>query len=288
MKKNEYLSLEHVCDFIDWMVPRISGEVEFRHSYINNKGKKHWRCNSVYDAFENYSWPFTCTLPVDGYVKGSSFEESERILQTIESGMRSAISNNESNSLLSYSSAMLEWGGVTRSNRQKLERMGDGIVEYYRSARALLDPNTVDSDGEFEGIYMNSGFTKLYSMVIDDYIIYDSRVGASLGLLVRYFLEEKKYGYIPEGLNYSYGNSRPTKSDMGMINKRNPSSRTYKFTQLANNRKKHIKNNIYANWLLSELSNSSKFTEQKNPIRALESALFMIGYEVNSIGELPG
>lgn len=29
---------------------------------------------------------------------------------------------------------------------------------------------------------MNSGFAKLYSLIIDDFVIYDSMVGAALGL----------------------------------------------------------------------------------------------------------
>ena len=39
---------------------------------------------------------------------------------------------------------------------------------------------------------MNSGFTKIYSLYIDDFIIYDSRVGAALGFLVRCYCEEKE------------------------------------------------------------------------------------------------
>lgn len=288
MVKSEYLSSRYVNEFIEWMIPRVSGDILFTHSYISNKGKKKWHCDSVFSAYVNYKWPFTCVLPEEGAVNGSSFEESERVLISIKSGMKLAINNDDSEKLLEYSRAMLEWGGVQRSNYKILEDMGTLIVDYYRSVIKLLNPETVDTDNSFDDVHMNSGFTKLYSLVIDDFMIYDSRVGASLGLLVRKFLEDKEYNSIPECLNFSYGNSRPTKSDIGCINKRNPSSLRYKFTQLANIQKKHIKNNIYANWLLSELAKRSRFAELRNPIRSLEAALFMIGYEVNSTGELPG
>lgn len=288
MNKSEYLSVKYVDEFIKWMIPRISGEVPFSHSYISNKGKKPWTCNSIYNAYMNYRWPFSCTLPDEGVVRGSSFEESERVLVSIELGMKRAIENEDPERLLEYSKAMLEWGGVTRSNYEKLDAMGSSIVDYYKSAVSLLDPETVDSEGDFDGVFMNSGFTKLYSLVINNFVIYDSRVGASLGLLARRYLEDTDHDSIPEVLNFSYGNSRPTKSDVGNINKRNPSSKRHRFTQLANNRKKHLKNNIYANWLLRETAERSMFCELQNPIRSLESALFMIGYEVNGNGELPG
>lgn len=64
------------------------------------------------------------------------------------------------------------------------------------------------------------------------------------------------------------------------MNRRNPGNEIYKFTSLTNNDKKHTLNNIYANWLIKELSEKSKFKNDNNSIRKLESALFMIGYSV--------
>ncbi|SHJ68788.1 hypothetical protein SAMN02745751_03136 [Dethiosulfatibacter aminovorans DSM 17477] len=287
MNKEQYTNSKTIIDFIEWVKPRISGEIEFKHSYTSNKTKLYWSCNSIYNAYENYSWPFTCILPNGKKIKGKSFGQSEVLLENIEFGMKSAIMNKNAKDLLLYSRSMLDWGGVLRSNYNKLEDMGDRIIQFYELASRKLDPESVNTRDSFEGIIMNSGFTKLYSLIIDDFVIYDSRVGAALGLLVRYYLEDRDIGVIPEELNFSYGNSRPTKSDVGPINKRNPSSRRYKFTQLANNGKKHIKNNIYANWLLGEIAKESEFSSEKNPIRALEASLFMIGYQVNTGEKLP-
>jgi hypothetical protein len=287
MNKAQYINSKTVIDFIDWIIPRISGEIEFKHSYTSKKTKQYWSCDSIYNAYENYMWPFTCRLPNGNRIKGNTFEQSEELLTNIELGMKSAIINKNANELLLFSRSMLDWGGVLRSNYNKLENMGDDIIQYFELATSKLDPGIVDTNDNFDGIIMNSGFTKLYSLMIDDFVIYDSRVGAALGLLVRNYLEDNNIAMIPKELNFSYGNARPTKSDSGPINKRNPSGSRYKFSQLANNNKRHIKNNVYANWLLAEIAKKSKFKLDKNPIRALEASLFMIGYEVNTGDKLP-
>lgn len=281
MKKQEYLGKEIVKEFIDWLIPRISGEVNFNHDYINSRDKSLWKCNTIFNAFENYKWGFNCVIPNKGKISGNTFVESKDILEIIEKGLKSSIQENNQTNLLEYSSSILEWGGVKRSNYDKLKAMEESIVDYYKDSIERLNPETVDTKDDFSGIFMNSGFTKIYSLLINNFVIYDSRVGAALGLLIKLFLSEKNIVSIPDELNFAYGNARPTKNDKGFLNRRNPSNETYKFPVLTNNDKKHIKNNIYANWLLKEISDNSDFKNESSPIRALESALFMIGYSVN-------
>lgn len=287
MNRQEYINNCYIVEFVNWVRPRISGEIEFKHEYVLNKKKKSWKCNSIYNAFENYQWDYTCTLPNGKCVKGNTFMQNDLLLDEIQEGMKIALEEEDVDNLMLFSKSLLKWGGVFRSNYYKLEKMGDDIIPYFQSTCRKLNPCIVDTNDYMDDIKMNSGFTKIYSMLIKDFAIYDSRVGAALGLLVREFLQDKNIEFIPEVLNFSYGNSRPTKSDNGLINKRNPSSNKYKFTQLSNNSKKHIKNNIYANWLFSEIVENSKFKYEKKAIRALESSLFMIGYKVNDGVKLP-
>lgn len=133
---------------------------------------------------------------------------------------------------------------------------------------------------------MNSGFTKIYSLIVHDFVIYDSRVGAALGLLVRNFCEETGRVKTPEELRFAWGAKRRGASVNTKItdNPRNPSYKGYKFPILTNNTKLHINNNIRANWLLKEVlqRTTSKFNmlDENLRLRALEAALFMIGYDV--------
>ncbi len=166
MIREDYLNNKDVIEFIEWVIPRINGEIEFNHSYISAKTKKSWSCNSIYNAYEKYSWPFTCRLPNDTIVKGSTFEESEALLLKIETGMKNAIKNANSSKLLLYSKSMLDWGGVLRSNYSKLEEMGDEIVNYFKISQNELNLDKVDTNNCFDGVFMNSGFTKLYSLIV--------------------------------------------------------------------------------------------------------------------------
>ena len=281
MNKKEYLNTEAVREFINWMISKVSGETDFSHEYINGRDKTLWNCNSIFNAYENYKWRYNCVMPNTGKTSGNTFLESKEVLVIIEKGMKAAIQENNHENLLEYSSSILEWGGVKRSNYTKLKEMDESIIDYYKDSIKKLNPDTVDTKDDFSGINMNSGFTKIYSLLINNFVIYDSRVGAALGLLIKTFLTEKNIAGIPDELNFAYGNARPTNNDIGPLNRRNPSNEKYKFPVLTNDDKKHIKNNIHANWLLKEVSDNSEFQNESSPLRALESALFMIGYSVN-------
>jgi hypothetical protein len=151
--------------------------------------------------------------------------------------------------------------------------MGDAIYDYYRDAIARLEPLTVATSDNFEGLIMNSGFTKIYSLLLDDFVIYDSRVGAALCLLVRDYLEEIEVLEIPATLGFAWKDVRGERNG-----RREPSKGHYRFRELSG--RCHIDNNVRANWLLKDIAHKSKFTSTQSPTRALEAALFMIGYSV--------
>lgn len=281
MNREKYLSQDSIKEFIEWITPRISETNKFNHKYYNAKTKTTWKCNSIYNAYENYEWQFSCTIPNLGKIKGKTYSESKIALETIQQGLKNSIIGNDTKKTLEYSISILQWGGVTRANSDKLKTMGNEILIYYKNSIKVLHPEKVNLTDDFSEIIMNSGFTKIYSLLIDDFVIYDSRVGAALGLLIKEFLTEKNILKIPEELNFAYGNARPNKGDDNTKNRRNPSTEKYKFSVLRNNDKHHIINNIKANWLLREIANKSIFKQKENPIRTLEAALFMIGYSVN-------
>jgi hypothetical protein len=280
LNRQEFLEKEAVKDFIDSMIPRISGEIKFFHQYENLKPRTEWSCYSIYNAYENYKWRFSCNIPGTGKVSGNSFKENEKVLEQIELGLKSALKDGNIDCFVKFAISILEWGGVTNNNDVKIKNLNVGILDYFTSVIKRLDTLNVDTNDDFSGIIMNSGFTKIYSLLIKDYIIYDSRVGAALGLLVKLFLDEKKIDYVPKELVFAYGKARGDKSN---INKRNPSNERYRFPVLRNDDRHHILNNIRANWLLKDISIKSQFKNESTPIRALESALFMIGYSVKNI-----
>lgn len=107
--------------------------------------------------------------------------------------------------------AMLQWGGVTNKNQERIASMGSGICDYFQKAQVSL--NLADTRlGHHPGIFINSGFTKLYSLLVDDFIMYDGRVGAALGMLGRIYAEEVGLNKIPASIEFSFGSGRTSPS----------------------------------------------------------------------------
>ena len=195
--------------------------------------------------------------------------------------------NQDAHSLRMYSKAVLEWGGVTRGNVDRINAFGDGIVSYFKDCQQRISPLSFDTEDAYDDIIMNAGFTKIYSLLMDDFIIYDSRVGAALGLLVRQYCQEQQLRAVPPSLRFAYGNSRPTKSDVkGAPNRRDPGNVIYKFPLLRKD-SFHTRQNLMGSWLLKELLYiyPSKFSNMPKEIqlRAREASLFMVGYDVNTL-----
>ncbi|MDR6564455.1 MULTISPECIES: hypothetical protein [unclassified Arcicella] len=290
MNKIEFLSKEPVQAFIKWIAPKLDGDDSFIHSYMMKRPKGSvWECNSIYSAFENYKWGFTCYHPIRQIrFTGKTFEDCKVLLEELGDGLRKSVDNNDSELCQKYCIAILDWGGVMHGNKQKVEALGADISSYLKNCTDKLNPNIFDTKGSYyEDIIMTAGFTKIYSLLVNDFVIYDGRVGAALGLLVRMFCEEKGLSIIPSELLFAFGNA---KGDVyGIDNKRNPSNNLYTFPLLTQN-KKHTENNIRANWLLKEIldKTESKFSkiDSREQLRAFESALFMIGYDVSQANHL--
>ncbi|HEY5561056.1 MAG TPA: hypothetical protein VIK72_04725 [Clostridiaceae bacterium] len=90
--------------------------------------------------------------------------------------------------------------------------------------------------------------------------------------------------WVPEELLFAWGRGRENKYISSQLNKRNPSSGSLMFPELLNKPKRHTESNIRANWLINAIlkTTDSKFNklEKGMQMRALEGALFMIGYKV--------
>ena len=102
-----------------------------------------------------------------------------------------------------------------------------------------------------------------------------SRVAAALGYFIRLYCEERHLPEVPVPLRFAYCASRGT-------HRRNPSKDPYRFPIMQPN--KYAMHNLRASWLLQEVVNrpSHRFYQlhEEQRLRALEAALFMIGYEL--------
>ena len=279
MDKNSYINSEIVQAFVVWMLARVHTPGIFHHSYTMKKPKKEWECGSLFSAYENYCWNFRYIDASGKAVSGSTFAESDAALSSLSNSLKESLIQKDNERCISACRCILDWGGVKRGNYDKIHALDDKACEYFIHAQSILN---TDKDLKWyanTNLFMSSGFTKIYSLLANDFIIYDSRVGAALCAFARDFCEENKSAYIPKELCFSWGILRG--HDLHN-NPRCPDSGQFKFSLI--NPHSHLQNNIMANWLLGELLRQDTEAFGALPdgkgLRALEAALFMVGYNV--------
>jgi len=266
MNKVEYLDKPYINDFTKWLEQRLRS---FEHSYTFKKGsRRDWNCNSIFNAFKNYQWSH------NGIEK--TFDESQKQLFTIKNKLSIAIKSNNEKDAKEACLDMLIWGGLEGRNESYINN-NSNIIDELNYIRKLYDPDIFNTNKKsILEIKISSGFSKIYSILFDNFIIYDSRVSAALCYFIRLFCEYKNIISIPDELTFAFGEARNQKA------KRNPNKDNYKFSLL--NQNNYLLNNIKASWLFSYIlkNTKSKFNDlpEKIQLRALEAAFFMIGYEI--------
>lgn len=243
---------------------------------LGRRPTSQWWCSTLEEAYLNYSWP-------DKPVPDSFQCISQRLQQGLSSGNNKAVRD--------ACLDVFKWGGVARkpddrsrlwvNSQANVGRLCDSI----RAAVDLLQPECVSSLAIFDGqeFLMNSAMTKVYAAADPlNIIMYDGRVGAALGLLTRYWLQNRGSRIVPADLSFRWGPKRGAQTDA-----RNPSQDVYKFKSLYQPAHQIAQQN--QSW--AELVRSSggilrkvAFLLNKRGVSVtvddIQRALFMIGYDV--------
>lgn len=272
INKGIYLADRNVSRFIQWLDSRLDNPGSFRHNYYNKKDRCNWYCNCVFQAYELYRW------------RNWGFPKTFSYLTGLAKLFRESIHENNTKLARECAFRVLDWGGVQRGNRERIMGMGEKICNYFKDVKNRLDLTTVCLSKN-DAVHISSGFTKIYFLLIDNFIMYDGRVGAALGLLVREFCREKGLNQVPRAIEFSFGSGRGAS---GEENRRDPSRGQYWFPEFSSNRHRHLQDNIKASWLLKSVADTTRSRfgalTQDPPLNkrltALQSALFMIGYDV--------
>ena len=270
MNRNKYLLDSSVEAFIDWLRPHVRGDCPFQHEYTMSRPRCDWSCNSIWEAYEKYWWP----LPNDR--RTGSFEANQGKLDRLAADVRRARDCDDQDGFIKAASDILRWGGVTSSNADTLRKLDGMALSEFRRASRLLDPSHADTS-RLDGVrYMNAGWTKVYALMLDGFPIYDGRVGAAMGYLVQQYCTRAGLRKVPPLLCFRWGAARGDHN-------RNPSMDSLRFPGLTyDNPRRWAECNIWAAWILGEVCREGKFggLVQRRQLRALEAALFMLGYEL--------
>lgn len=286
----DYINRLHIENFINWLDSCLDTPGSFNHGYYILKTRQNWRCSNLYEAFENYQWPYNIICEVQGKrVSGSGFQETFDYLNLLAGSFRSAVKENDTELARKSALAMLTWGGVKNKNDKRILDMGEGICDYFRQVQKSLNMQNCRL-GDFDNIFMNSGFTKLYFLLVDDFIMYDGRVGAALGLLGRLYAEEAGLEEIPPEIEFSYGSGKTSAVRQKNGDRRNPSTEEYKLPSFNGRLDRQLNDNIKASWLIKEFADKTESRFSLLPqgpllnerMTAIQSAFFMIGYDVST------
>lgn len=285
MNRNQFLAKgSPASEFSIWLGEIIAGDqpLDFR----NKKGK--W--NHLSDCLKSYSWPARnnagpLLVETDWqFPEGAIFEikadaglkENNKVLNDLSTGLRGALADGQD--AAPWVAAILVWGGVYHQrggHNQKwvhanLKNLNSILCE---TRNALLHDT---DDIVIPNLRFNSGLTKVYSLIIDGFVIYDSRVAAALAWLVH-----KRFGTeIPASLRF------PCMPAASAALCRNPLPGRHGFPVLGARPALHAKWNQRANWLLSEafalaLETTPIATHTYRDLRDVEAALFVMGYDLS-------
>lgn len=269
MNRAEYLQVRDVAAFLRWAEPFATEERPIDHSWTSPKwGTRHY--TTLFNAYKRYEWGFSVDLPESGKCKGKYYGETASFLNARRAELRVSQQREDEAGFFKAAVGVLRWGHVYQD--VTLSKLGNGARLHLTTNASRLHPATADLD-HLAGLNpMSAGFSKLYSLLVDGFPIYDSRVGCALASLVRLFCHEEGRDAVPEPLKVDVPLDRASVS-------RDPSCEQFRFERIASgSTTRYARSNVKAAWLLGELAKHPPFSGEDDQLHALQSALFMIGY----------
>lgn len=285
MTKTSFFADNNVKDFVNWLALKLN-DTSLLHHYKMPSGK-HVNFSGLEDALSKYDWPYRFLNPSTKVThSGNTYPQNDAALAVLRTGLLTSLAlapaSGRDQQTRDWAIAVMEWGGVRNGNVAWLQTNVHGLADEINAAQNIL-VNGDDDKSILRGTIrrFNAGMTKVYSLLVNDFIIYDSRVAAALAwLVVRWCIESGRTS-VPDMLRFPC--LRPKEGDNPSVRKlRNPRCDGFHFPWLygAIN---HAHWNLRASWILSKAllqSSGSKFHKATNPLRALEAALFMWGYDL--------
>ncbi len=280
MNKSDYLRDDAVSDFLDWAEPLAAGKRGLSKSW-RSRGYD-FRCESLPEAYHRYHWPGKIKQDNGSEVRVSNFEETARLFEEWQQAMlqimnRDATGIDDRKRFVRIAERIREWGGIRK--HQDLRNLGDNAYDILRENARKLDPERADT-GALRGFkHMGSGYSKVYAMMVPSLPIYDSRVACALASLILIYSKARLLPAVPKTLELGIPQAQ------GKQGRRNPSALPYQFPNTGDASKYgslYAISNLKAAWLIGELAyRVAPFANLPNhrPGLALQSALFMVGYE---------
>jgi hypothetical protein len=305
MTTEQYLENDHVRGFVKFLKELLGNGAPTRHCYRHRKEGYDWQCDHLLDALRRYRFRVDSEFRyLTGSVDYDSIAANAIVLRNLRARLQQAMKlgypGGEADAVAVAKEIQI-WGGTNRrfANRNAIDHLHGltaGFLGYLDVCRRSFgQPHTLNLEpfvGSGYGLRSNAGFTKIYSLAFKDFIIYDSRVAAALGLMiVRYWVcYSAKLGVVG-----------PIPAELGLLcmpeyddRSRDPNANALSIGRFPKGSGmpsylEHLKSNVRANWILTAALRGSFFDSEVKtrphpypvePLRGLEAALFMIGYDL--------
>lgn len=295
MHRDQYLgttssaTTNHVVgDFVDWLAKNLGNTSLFTHEYTDRRNGILWKCQGLQDACARYQWRHKGAHDVP---PGTDLTSNGAALNALSSALQSSIDSANDQAAFSAAADVMRWGGVQAGNIRWLSINIDNLAQTLAStAAALTRGDLAEQILVSDDLRFNAGMTKVYSLLVNDFIIYDSRVAAALGWIVVKYCQEKQLSSVPAELAFPWAPSKEGPNAKSPKN-RNPSQDGFSFPRLIAGAH-HAEWNLKASWILAAAlarAPASEFAASSAvpALRQLEAALFMIGYDLPRDGSNP-
>lgn len=287
MNKTQFTTREEVHAFTDWFAEVLIGQ---RPLDFVCRDKTH---HTLEDALQTYSWPQKRvdiptplgTLSISAH---SNFEANNKILNELGNGLRNALSHAANDELGDWIRAVLIWGGVftARGNGRWLQEMRPILTRYLSNTIEHLGKNDTTEVHKIPDLRSNAGTTKVHSLLLPNFVIYDSRVAASLAWLVWSWTNQTSIN-VPASLRFACMRANSTK-----LKARSPDIKKFPYfvaSGTLSNHHKHAYWNLIANWTIGcTISKAQKLKPGcLFDSRRVEAALFAMGDDLQYAASPP-
>jgi hypothetical protein len=287
MKQQDYLRDPHVAAFLAWMGHELQADARRPHGY-SRPGSPPLEFAKLGAAFDQYDWDFSF-LRIDGRrCSGRSFAENAAVLGELQGRLRQAVAAEDDAAACDAAVEVVRWGGVAPRNEEWLRANGAGLAKLLARVRTALESDEhLFERGKAKlrlgaDLRFNAGMTKVYSLLLDHFVIYDSRVAGALAWFVAAWARRQGLPSIPASLKFP---CMPAKEAPGAARRklRTPWIGADGFPDLRNRPYLHAEWNRYASWIIRALLEAhpcTVFGTGSEGSRRMEAALFMWGYDL--------
>ncbi len=293
MRREQFLAQPEIESFIAWLatnLPRLTFKLRFKSSPLVPGGLTA-DVQGIEQVLGHYRWKASWQDSHQRPVDSQTWAETQRSLGQLRQWLTSAVKRGDEQQALQACLQILRWGGVRGAIAflHRLAARGE-LSRYLQKMAGLM---TLDGDHDLDDLDASSverfdaGLTKIHALFDSSGSpIYDSRVGAAIGMLYSLFRQQWTGGGKPL-LAFPSGAARGNQI-------RNPGAF---LNGLATPQFSSISYEAWARWqvrlgwiIRALLERTGWFTEQGAlPARchAFEASLFVLGYDLRCFGCTP-